>query len=314
VTPDASAAARNPSTVPSSSPPTDPPADPAWRVSGARTLRLDRPRLLAILNVTPDSFADGGRLPTPAHAADAARRAVDEGADAIDLGAESTRPGAARVEEREQVRRAAPAIEEIRAAGIAVPISIDTTRAAVARAALDAGADAINDVSGGTDDPGLPALAAERRAGLVLMHRATVPERDRYSDRYSATPEYPGGVVAAVLAALRDARDRAHAAGVAHDALVLDPGLGFGKSVEQCLELIRATPDLGALGAPVLSALSRKSFVGRVSLGRDSDPGERLAGTLALSVLHHRAGARLFRVHDVAPHREALDAAAALGR
>lgn len=280
-----------------------------WRINDARAVPLDRPRLLGILNLTLDSFADGGRLPTPAHAADAARRAADDGADALDMGAESTRPGAARVEADEQIRRLIPAIEAVRAAGVVLPITADTTLAPVARAALNAGADAINDVAAGTEDDAMHALAAERRCGLVLMHRLAPPTADRYSDRYTAPPDYPGGVVPCVRSFLEARAAAARAAGVPDDRVLLDPGLGFGKSVEQNLELIRATPDLLALGRPILSALSRKSFVGRAGLGRDSDPGERLPATLALSVLHLRAGARIFRVHDVAEHRQALDAA-----
>ncbi len=281
---------------------------PIWRLNHARAVHLDRPRLLAILNITPDSFADGGRLPTPAHAADAARRAADHGADALDLGAESTRPGATRVPADEQIRRLIPAVESIRAAGIDLPITVDTTLAPVARAALDAGADAINDVAAGTEDDAMLALAADRACAIVLMHRLAPPAADRYSDRYDAPPAYPAGVVPAVRAFLAERADAARAAGIPADRILLDPGLGFGKSVAQNLELLCATPDLLALGHPVLSALSRKSFVGRLGLNRDSDPAERLPATLALSVLHLHAGARVFRVHDVAEHRQALDA------
>ena len=267
---------------------------------------------MAILNVTPDSFADGGRLTSPSLAADAAKRAADEGADLLDIGAESTRPGARRIDASEQIRRAAPAIAAIRAAGVSLPVSIDTPRAEVARAALDAGTDAVNDVSGGTEDAGLLPLIAERDAGVILMHRAAPPPKDQYSDRFKQEPDFgPAGVVAAVRTALGGYLDRARAAGIDAEAIVLDPGLGFGKNVQQNLDLIRGTPDLLALGRPVLSALSRKSFVGRVSLDRDSAPSERLAGTLACSVRHWGLGARLFRVHDVAAHREALAAAAA---
>lgn len=280
-----------------------------WTLNPARTVRLDRPCLFTILNLTPDSFADGGRLPTPAHAADAARRAADDGADGLDLGAESTRPGAQRIDADEQRRRLLPAIEAIRAAGVTLPITVDTTLAPVARDALESGADAINDVSAGTEDDGMLALAAERSCGIVLMHRLAPPGADRFSDRYDAPPDYPRGVVAEVVSHLAARLDAAVAAGVPRESVLLDPGLGFGKSVEQNLELIRHTPALLALARPVMSALSRKSFVGRVSLHRDSTPDERLPGTLALSVLHLHAGARVFRVHDTAPHRQALDAA-----
>jgi dihydropteroate synthase len=264
---------------------------------------------LTILNLTPDSFSDGGRLPTPAHAADAARRAADEGADALDLGAESTRPGADRVPPQEQTRRLLPGIEAIRAAGIDLPITVDTTRAPVARAALEAGADAINDVAAGEEDDAMLSLASERRCGLILMHRLRPPGQDRFSDHHDRPPEYPGGVVSSVATYLYSRVRAALRAGVPAPALLIDPGLGFGKSVEQNLELVRSTPTLLALGYPVLSALSRKSFTGRIGLNRDSDPSERLPATLALSVLHLQTGARLFRVHDTAAHRQALDAA-----
>jgi len=286
-----------------------------WQVSTTRAVRLDRPRLFTILNVTPDSFSDGGRLPTPAHAADAARRAADEGADGLDIGAESTRPGARRVPADEQQRRLLPAIEAIRAAGIDLPIAVDTTLAPVARAALDAGADAINDVAAGTEDHAVLALAAERGAGLILMHRLRPPAHDRYADRYDTPPDYgpaPRAVVDAVASFLYARTAAARAAGVPADRILIDPGLGFGKTVEQNLDLIHGTPALRAMGYPVLSALSRKSFVGRLGLSRDSTPDERLPATLALSVLHLRRGASVFRVHDTAPHRQALDAAHAL--
>lgn len=298
-----------------------------WQISRTRAVLLDRPRVFAILNTTPDSFADAGRLPTPAHAADAARRAADEGADGLDIGAESTRPGARRVPADEQQRRLIPAISAIRAAGIDLPITADTTLAQVARDALDAGADAINDVSAGTEDHAILALAAERGAGLILMHRLRPPDQDAYSDRYAHAPEYPtnptdptdptcpaqpAGVVGAVASFLYSRANAARAAGVPAGAIVIDPGLGFGKTVGQNLDLIHAAAAQRALGYPVLSALSRKSFVGRIGLGRDSTPDERLPATLALSVLHLRAGASVFRVHDTAPHRQALDAAWAL--
>lgn len=264
-----------------------------------------------MLNVTPDSFFDGSRLTDPAAAAQAAARAVAEGADVLDVGGESTRPGSARVPAEEQLRRVLPAIRAIRAAGgheSRVPISVDTTLAAVAREAIEAGADAINDVSAGADDEAMLTLAAERGVGLILMHRIVSPPGDSYSDRYASSPEY-GDVAGEVRSFLSGRARAAQEAGVAPECIALDPGLGFGKSVEQNLELIRRTRELASLGYPVVSALSRKSFVGRVGLGRDSEPAERLAPTIALSVAHGLHGARLFRVHDVAPHAEALRAA-----
>lgn len=275
------------------------------------TLALDTPRLVAILNVTPDSFHSGSRSMDPGEIRDWAVQAQVQGADIVDIGGESTRPGAPRVDAAEQIRRIVPAIKAIRDAGVSLAISIDTTRAAVARAALDHGADAINDTSGGTEDPELLAVAARHRAGLVLMHRIKSPTDDRYSDRY-VHPPMEGDVVATVRDHLRACMARAVAEGVAPEAIILDPGLGFGKTVEQNLDLVRGTPRLLELGRPVMSALSRKSFVGRVGLERDSTPEERLAGTLAMSVAHWRRGARIFRVHDVAAHREALRVARAV--
>ncbi|MBM4109038.1 MAG: dihydropteroate synthase [Phycisphaerae bacterium] len=280
---------------------------PAWRLSPRLSLDLGRPRVMAILNATPDSFAD--RHPTLDAALARARAAADQGADLLDVGGESTRPGAARMPADEQTARVVPIIRAIRERALFPgPISIDTTLAAVARAALDAGADAINDVSAGLEDAGMLPLAAERSCGLILMHRLAPPDRDRYSDRYEAPPEYPD-VVESVRMFLADRLAAAINAGVDPDALVLDPGLGFGKSVEQNLALIRGTPRLLSLGRPVLSGVSRKSFAGRAALGRESDPSERLAPSLALSVLHLASGARLFRVHDVAEHVAALGAA-----
>lgn len=289
-------------------------SSPRWILAHGRSLVLDRPCLIAILNLTPDSFYEGSRLATPAAATEAARRAIDQGADALDLGGESTRPGAERVSSEEQIRRVIPVIEAMRRQGSpygAIPISIDTTLAAVARAAIDAGAGAINDVSAGTEDPGMFDLAAERRAGLILMHRLLPPARDSYSDHYEQAPVYDD-VVATVLAFLEERSGRALASGVARESIVIDPGLGFGKTVSQNLELIRRSAELQRLGFPVLSALSRKSFVGRASGLSESTPADRLEGTLALSTSHLLAGARLFRIHDVAEHTRALMAAWAL--
>lgn len=268
-----------------------------------------------ILNVTPDSFSDGGRYADTGAAADAAARAVTDGACIIDIGGESTRPGARSVSSADQAARVVPVIRAIRAMrseAANVIITVDTTLSDVARAALDAGADAINDVSAGTDDSMMFALAAERGAGVIVMHRAARPRDDRYSDRHES-PLMTGDVVSTVREYLRERAAAAEAAGIAADvrdgatSLVVDPGLGFGKTVEQNITLLHRTTEI-AEGRPVLSALSRKSFVGRVSLQRDSEPSERLAGTLALTLAHYEAGARIFRVHDVAPLAEALRA------
>ena len=281
-----------------------------WCLSPTSTLTLDEPKIIAILNVTPDSFSDGGELLTTDAIVARAKQALDEGAHMLDIGGESTRPGAQRINPNEQITRTRPAIEAIRKAGIDAPISIDTTRAEVAEAALDAGADTINDVSGGTEDPDILALAAERSVGIILMHRLRPPEGDSYSDRYTDAPVYENGVVHAVREALQDAATRAHDAGGAHDAVVLDPGLGFGKTVDQNLALVNAAQEFESLGHPTLSAASRKSFVGAIT--RVEDPRERTAGSVAVSLAHYSQGVRLFRVHDIAPHAHALRIAHAL--
>jgi dihydropteroate synthase len=279
---------------------TEPPQQPAssWRYRHGRSLGLDRARVMAILNITPDSFSDGGQITSPDHAATLARAALAAGADAIDVGGESTRPGAQRVSADEQIRRVVPTIRAVRdAVGPAPLLTIDTTRAAVAHAALEAGADAVNDVSAGEDDPAMLPLVAERRCGVILMHRTAPPDASVYSHHQPPGPfldivrEVASGLVARTSSAL--------SAGIPAEAILLDPGLGFGKTVDQNLELITRTGELLRLGFPILSALSRKSFVAAASgLPPESGAQERAGGTLALTIAHHRAGARLFRVHD----------------
>jgi dihydropteroate synthase len=295
---------------------------PSW-ICGSRSITLDRPSIMAIINVTPDSFSDGGLVTSADEAVRAAARMVGEGADAIDVGGESTRPGATRVPVEEQIRRVVPSIAAIRRVlgddrstrEGRIVISVDTTRAEVARAALDAGADAINDVSAGREDAAMFALAARHRAGLVLMHRLVTPEKDSYSDRYErgSEPRY-GDVVGEVRGFARERAAAALASGVYRESIVLDPGLGFGKTVEQNLRLVEAGGSVGG-EYPVLSALSRKSFVARAggainqASAEPLPPSERVHATVGLSVLHMVRGARVFRVHDVRVHREALDAA-----
>lgn len=260
-----------------------------------------------ILNVTPDSFAEASRHVSVESAVAAARRMVLAGADSLDIGGESTRPGSEAVDAEEQIRRVVPVIRAI--AGLrlgvaefgwdeAVRISVDTTSAGVAEAALDVGATCINDISAGRDDERMFGLAARRGCAMILMHREVKPREDRYSDRYSSAP-IEGDVVQRVKEFLAERVRAAMSAGVAREKIAIDPGLGFGKTVEQNVELIRRTGELAAFGLPVVSALSRKSFVGRFVLGRDSEPRERLVATVMMSEMHFRAGARVFRVHDV---------------
>jgi len=278
-----------------------------WTFGCGRELSLDRPRVMAILNVTPDSFSDGGRLCTLEAVVEAARQAEREGADVLDVGGESTRPGARRVPAGEQIRRVVPAIEAIRRAGVSVPISVDTTLSEVAEAAGQAGAEIVNDVAAGGEDERMFSVAAARGMGMVLMHRLRPPGEDAYSDRYESPPQYRD-VVEDVRAYLSGRVAAAREAGIAASSILVDPGLGFGKSVDQNLKLISGTGRFVGLGVGVLSALSRKSFVGRVSLGRDSDPSERLEGSIGLSLVHLVFGARVFRVHDVGAQVRALRA------
>jgi dihydropteroate synthase len=275
----------------------------AWRLGNGRTLTLDQPRLMGILNVTPDSFSDGGLYSSAAAAVGHGLRLEAEGAAIIDIGGESTRPGAGRVEADEQIRRTIPVIRQLRDASD-VLISVDTTSPAVAEAALDAGADIVNDTSAGRDSGGgMFTLAAERDCGLILMHRRARPESESFSDAYAEAPAYED-VVSFVRDFLLERCDVAAAAGVDAEAIVVDPGLGFGKTVEQNFQLIARISSLVETGYPVLSAASRKSFVGAAS--DIAEARQRVIASTAISVTHCLAGVRLFRVHDVAAHREAV--------
>lgn len=279
-----------------------------WRASRGRVWVLDAPRVVGVLNVTPDSFSDGGMHASVDDALRCGERMLSAGASGLDVGGESTRPGAGRVSAQEQIARVVPVIRALRGGlGDGFVISVDTTLSQVAAAALGEGADAINDVSGGQDDAGMFALAARHGAGLVIMHRLRPPALDVYSTGYSVAPEYAGGVVSAVCEHLRLRAEQACVAGVASESILLDPGLGFGKSVAQNLELIGGTGAVCGLGFGVLSALSRKSFtVPAAGLAEGTPPRERVWASVGLSIAHLYAGARVFRVHDVAEHVQAL--------
>ena len=266
---------------------------------------------MAVLNVTPDSFHEASRVPTVDAALRAAAWAIEHGADMLDIGGESTRPGAERVSDADQIARVAPVVRAIRNELGGVPISVDTTRSAVAAAAIDNGADAINDVSGATEDGGMLELAARTGAGVVLMHRLVEPGRESYSDRYASPPRY-ADVVVEIRSFLSARAEVALEAGVRRVGIVLDPGLGFGKAVEQNIELVRRSGELASLGYPLLCAASRKSFVGAVSIGAESSPSDRLAGSIALSVVHRMLGASIFRVHDPREQAQALRVVSAL--
>lgn len=251
---------------------------------------------MGILNVTPDSFSDGGRDADLA-AAVARARAMAAQADILDIGGESTRPGAEPVPVAEEIARTVPVIAAIRAAGIATPISIDTRNAATARAALAAGADMVNDVSALTHDPAMAALVAEAGVPVCLMHAQGDPRTMQDDPRY-------GDVVAEVLAALAARRDAALAAGIAADRIVLDPGIGFGKTVAHNLALMRALGRFRDLGHPVLLGASRKRFIGAIT-GVER-PADRLAGSLAAALFGAQQGVHILRVHDVPETRQAL--------
>lgn len=253
-------------------------------------------RLMGILNVTPDSFSDGGRFDAVPAALAQARLMLAEGADIIDIGGESTRPGADEVSVAEELARVLPAIGALRADGIAAPISIDTYKAAVAERAIAAGATVINDVYGLQREPEVAAVAAEHGAPLVVMHwdKARDTSRD---------------VMAEMARYFEVTLGIADKAGVRRDRIVLDPGFGFAKSLSENYEVLRRLPELVALGFPVLVGTSRKSMIGRLL---DVPADERLAGTVATSVLGYTAGAHIFRVHDIRPNRDALRVAEAV--
>jgi dihydropteroate synthase len=261
-----------------------------------RTCRisLDRPRIMGVVNVTPDSFSDGGRYFTPDSAVRRGRDLAAEGADLLDIGGESTRPGAAPVSAQEEIDRVVPVIEALRRE-IDLPLSVDTTKAAVARAAISAGAEFINDISGLRLDPEMLQAAAAGGAGVFLMHTRGRPEEMQRDTFYR-------DLIGEVVAYLGDSLAMAATAGICAEKLAIDPGIGFGKSAEGNLEILRRLQDLAVLGRPILLGTSRKSFIGRL-LGQP-DPGQRLAGTLATVALGVAGGAHFFRVHDVRAARE----------
>ena len=259
------------------------------------SLLLNRPRIMGVLNVTPDSFSDGGCYITPERALRQGLALQSEGADLLDIGGESTRPGAAVVSVAEELSRVVPVIELLRQ-HTDLPISIDTSKAAVAREAMAAGANFINDISGLTFEPAIAAVAAETGAGLFLMHTRGRPTEMQQDTGY-------GDLLADVVAGLRLSVALARAAGISQDRLAVDPGIGFGKSVAGCLELLQQLDRLHQLGCPILLGTSRKSFIGKL-LQRE-DPRQRLAGTLATVALAVARGVQLFRVHDVRSARDA---------
>jgi dihydropteroate synthase len=254
------------------------------------------PLVMGVLNITPDSFSDGGRFASEEAAVAHAREMVLAGADLIDVGGESSRPGSQPVPPQEQIRRVVPVIRRI--ASLPVTISIDTTRSEVAEAALDAGAALINDISAGRDDAALLPLVARRRVPVVLMHMqgtpATMQDNPTYRD-----------VMAEVIEHLRDRMNAARDAGVDQLKILLDPGIGFGKTMAHNLELIRRQRELLALGRPMVIGTSRKGFIGRIT--GETEPSQRLFGTAACVAWAVANGAAVVRVHDVQPMKRVVE-------
>jgi dihydropteroate synthase len=279
---------------------------PAWE-TGRGALPLDAPVVMGILNVTPDSFSDGGRIRGPDAALAHADSLLQEGARVIDVGGESTRPGRTTdVPLAEELARVVPVIDALVRAHPDLLVSVDTVKAEVARVALEHGAAIVNDVSGFRLDPAMAAVAASGRAGVVLMHsRGGVLEIASYQHA-----DYPAGVVSAVLDELHAAVSAATAAGVTAERIVVDPGLGFSKTVEQNLELFDQLGALQALGRPILVGPSRKRFIGTVT---EAPLEARDHATAVACALAWERGARIFRVHAVGAARQALALARAAG-
>jgi dihydropteroate synthase len=266
-----------------------------WHVAGRTIPLTGRPLLMGIVNVTPDSFSDGGQFLDPQRAIEQALRLEDEGAQLLDLGAESTRPGATPVGAAEEAARLLPVIEGL-APRVQAALSIDTSKASVAAAALERGAHIINDISGLRFDPELASVVARAQAGLVLMHSretpATMQDHPHYHD-----------VLVEVTAELSAQLSAARQAGIAPEQIVIDPGIGFGKTAEHNLTLLGHVAALQGLGYPVLIGHSRKRFLKRI-LGREVE--ERLAGTLGVSIALAEQGVDVLRIHDVAATRDAI--------
>lgn len=271
-----------------------------WELS-RRTLSLERPQIMGILNVTPDSFSDGGRFFSLEAAVLRAREMEREGADIIDIGGESTRPNAPAVTLAQELDRVIPVIEALKGR-ISIPISIDTYKAGVAKAACAAGAEIVNDVTGLMFDPEMAAVVAEADAGLVVMHTRGMPDTMQKDTGY-------GDLIADVKEYLARSMALARSAGLAEGRIAVDPGLGFGKSVQGNLELIKRLDEFLELGRPILVGPSRKSFIGAVT-GREG--GERIFGTAAAVAMSIAHGATILRVHDVAAMKDVAVMARAL--
>lgn len=266
-------------------------------------LELDRPLVMGIVNVTPDSFFDGGQYYDPQRAVAHALRLVAEGADLLDIGAESTRPGALPVDEHEERRRLLPVVTAV-ARAVSVPISVDTSKAEVARAALDAGAVMVNDVTALRGDRAMVDVVAEAGAGLVVMHMQGIPETMQQAPHYD---DVVGDVAQFLAERSRFAMDH----GIERDRIVLDPGIGFGKTLTHNLDLLANLHAFTELGFPLLVGPSRKGFIGQLT---HQSVDARAWGTAAVIALAVQQGARILRVHDVGPMRDVVSVADAVAR
>lgn len=264
---------------------------------------FEKPLIMGILNVTPDSFSDGGQFLKVDNAVQQVKLMLAEGADIIDIGGESTRPGAVSVSVEEQIQRIVPVITAIRQRGITVLISVDTTLSCVAKAALLAGADIINDISAGADDVSILSLAAQLQVPIILMHRQGSPYTMQNNPHYD-------NVVQEVVDGLKAKIDAALAVGIKPNNIMIDPGIGFGKRKQDNLDLLAYLDSLVALGFPVLLGTSRKRFMG--SICHVSEPMELVTATAVTTALGVMAGVRVFRVHDVKENRQAVDVAWAI--
>lgn len=275
---------------------------PETWVTSRRTLSLERPLIMGILNLTPDSFSDGGRFIDPQRAIEYALQMESAGADIIDIGGETTKPGASPVPAAEEAARIIPVMERLSKA-LHCPLSVDTWKSSVAESALSAGAEIINDISGFTFDPQMADVVARHGAATVLMHTRGRPDEMQQDTVYS-------DLMTEIMSGLRNSVSQALAAGVQRERIAIDPGIGFGKDLSGNLEILRRLRELTSMGLPVLVGTSRKSFIGKILARHDTS--ERTFGTAATMALSVANGAQILRVHDVREMRDVVDLAHAI--
>ncbi|MEQ9550316.1 MAG: dihydropteroate synthase [Coleofasciculus sp. G3-WIS-01] len=264
----------------------------------------ERTYLMGVLNVTPDSFSDGGEFNTPEAALTQAQRLVDAGVDILDIGGQSTRPGAEEVSEAAELQRVLPVIKAVRSS-LSVPISVDTTRSSVAKAAVAVGADMVNDISGGTFDPDMFPVVAQLRVPIILMHiRGTPQTMQKLTDYHNLIDEIYQFLEGQIRAAIN--------AGIVRSRLIIDPGIGFAKTAEQNVQLLQQLSAFRSLGVPILVGVSRKSFIGRIL--NQPDPKQRVWGTAAACCAAIASGSDILRVHDVSEMHDVCRVADAIWR